>query len=130
MNLQMEDSALSRGGGYGRGSRRWAFGDGGLRAHRSHGDCQQGRLKGAIVGSRKGALGGRLITVPGSSRQSQWPLNGHSSGEERWLESPIKAFHAGTAEGSLDTSTVTSSPHPTPCPFLASSMRARPLPGI
>lgn len=66
------------------------------------GVCHQGRLKGAIVGSRKGALWGGLIIGPGSSKQSQRPLSGHSFGEERRLQGPIKVFHAGTLEGGLE----------------------------
>ena len=116
------------------GNWRWAFGDEGLRAHRSHGGCQQGRLKGAIVGSRKGALWGRLITGPGSSRQSQRPLSGHSSGEETILEGPMKSFHAGTAEGGLEggleVSTAASCLHLTLCPFLAPSVGVGTLPGV
>lgn len=41
--------------------------------------------RGAIVGSRKGALWSGLITGRSSTRQSQQPPNGHSSGEERTL---------------------------------------------
>ena len=69
--------------------------------------------RGAIVGSRKGAVWSGLITDCGSSRQSQQPLNGHSSGEERTL-GPIKALHAGIVESSLEVSPIASSPHPTP----------------
>ena len=70
--------------------------------------------RGAIVESRKGVLWSGLITGRGSSRQSQQPLNGHSSGEERTLEGPSEALHAGTVESSLEVSPVASSPHPTP----------------
>lgn len=109
MSLRGAFSSAHREWGEVRRSWRWVFEDGGLRAPRSHEGCQRGRLKEAIVGSRKGPLGWANYR-PSLFQTKQWPLSGDSSREERRLEGPIKAFHAGTAE----VCCLLSSPHTPP----------------
>ena len=89
------------------GSWRWALGGGGLRAHRSHGGCQQGSYCGKQEGGCLEWANHRLWLFQTKPAASEWPLFWRRFG-------PIKALHAGIVESSLEVSPIASSPHPTP----------------